>query len=218
MTHAQVNFPNDTIVFTIDQKISNEQYIQIDNNGADTLDYAYHIFLDEFKPTAGWSTQFCDCEACIENYAVQGMCEDLEPGDFWPFAVYVTPDSMIAGKMFSVSFINPNDSTDADTVTLITEIGEEYTEPVKTSVNEGLVADNGVSISPNPASDVISLKSTGYATIQNVSIINLTGSVVIDEQLNNQQATIDVSELPRGAYIARVTVGDQQYTQKILLE
>jgi len=218
MTQAQVDFPNDTIVLTIDEKVSNEQYLDINNNGNDTLDYAYHIFLDEFKSTTGWSTQFCDCESCIENYAAQGMCEDLIPGDFWPFAVYLTPDSMIAGKMFSVSFINPNDSTDTDTVTLITEIGEEYIEPGETSVNEGLIADNGVSISPNPASGVVSLQSNGQGIIENVSIINLTGSVVIDEQLNKQQATIDVSELPRGAYIARVTLENQQYSQKILLE
>ena len=69
-------------------------------------------------------------------------------------------------------------------------------------------------IYPNPAKDniIINLKNNESA---NISLFNILGQEVISTISNNNQTTIDVSDLNRGLYIVKVKQKGQTFTSKV---
>jgi hypothetical protein len=78
--------------------------------------------------------------------------------------------------------------------------------------NESL--KNDIIIYPNPASKQLNI-NVSQNEIDEVSIYNLLGQTVITVKNNN---SIDISGLPNGIYIVRVTQGQNKNTQKFVKE
>ena len=79
------------------------------------------------------------------------------------------------------------------------------------------VSDNalaGFSYYPNPATEVLSLKSAN--TIESVSLFNLLGQQVISTEIGATTSDINLSGLTAGTYIMKVTVDGQTGTYKVL--
>lgn len=219
MSYSQVNFPKDTIDFVIDEgnQILNEQKIKILNNQATgNLNYKYHIFVDEFKTTTDFTVLFCDCAQCLENYPDTGTCIDLEPSKSWTFAVDITSKKAIENKYFSISFVNPNDSTVADTLTLRTVQGLYLGM-------EKEVVKNSFKIAPNPASDKVevSFKST-ISKEYNLSVVNLLGETVFIYDIygvknSSSEFTLDVSGFEPGIYFVVLNNGQDSEIQKLIV-
>jgi len=69
---------------------------------------------------------------------------------------------------------------------------------------------------PNPVTDVLNLSFN--QEMGNVSVVNLLGQQVISKTLNAKQGKIDLSGLSKGAYLVKVTVGNQSKTIKVIKE
>ncbi len=69
---------------------------------------------------------------------------------------------------------------------------------------------------PNPVKNVLTLSHA--ETISEVKIFNLLGQQVIAKPIQTNRAQIDMSGLPKGTYIAKVTVGRQIKTLKVIKE
>lgn len=69
-------------------------------------------------------------------------------------------------------------------------------------------------IYPNPASDIIRVAADG---ITNVSIYNIMGQKLINQDLNNDACDIDVSDLGNGVYMLKVSTLKGVSAQKITL-
>ncbi|HLP65117.1 T9SS type A sorting domain-containing protein [Flavobacterium sp.] len=69
---------------------------------------------------------------------------------------------------------------------------------------------------PNPVRDVLNLSYT--QNITKVEVINLLGQQVIAKPMNATQSQIDMSHLPNGTYLVRVTADDQVKTIKVIKE
>lgn len=69
---------------------------------------------------------------------------------------------------------------------------------------------------PNPVIDVLNLSYS--QNIDKVEVINLLGQEVITKSVNATQGQIDMSNLPVGTYIVRVTSEDQVKTIKVIKE
>ncbi|HRH60479.1 MAG TPA: T9SS type A sorting domain-containing protein, partial [Chitinophagaceae bacterium] len=90
------------------------------------------------------------------------------------------------------------------------------------SINFDDIATTNMAIFPNPAKDRFTIT---FGTIQSNDaryfIIGLDGKVVksaaIDKSFSNSVKTIDVSGLPRGAYIVKLVDGSKQQTAKLIL-
>ena len=79
------------------------------------------------------------------------------------------------------------------------------------------VSDNalaGFSYYPNPATEVLSLKSA--SNIESVSLFNLLGQQVISTEIGATTSDINLSGLTAGTYIMKVTVDGQTGTYKVL--
>ncbi|MBQ4292435.1 MAG: T9SS type A sorting domain-containing protein, partial [Muribaculaceae bacterium] len=88
--------------------------------------------------------------------------------------------------------------------------------------NINLIGDDGVesvaadvadfSIYPNPASDY--LIANAVVWIEDIELLNMNGAVVAKAQGN----VLNVSEIPAGAYLARVNVAGKKVTQKVIIK
>ncbi len=62
-----------------------------------------------------------------------------------------------------------------------------------------------ISIYPNPATDKITLETSGATKESNLVIINIAGQEIITQQISELKTVIDISTLPSGIYFVRMT-------------
>jgi hypothetical protein len=77
------------------------------------------------------------------------------------------------------------------------------------------LSENDVSIYPNPTKDKITIKANG---VELVEIENANGGVVKTISINTNQVEIDLSNLPKGIYLVKVTTSNQIIVKKIILK
>jgi hypothetical protein len=75
------------------------------------------------------------------------------------------------------------------------------------------VQSSGWSIYPNPASDLLYINGLNNESAT-VTIFDVSGKIVINQSLTNN--TIDVSSLPKGIYILRVTTVESVHTSRFV--
>lgn len=69
-------------------------------------------------------------------------------------------------------------------------------------------------VAPNPASDVIHIKTPADLTF-NLTIRDLTGKCVL--QTTTDQQTVNISGIESGIYLVRINSGNQQFEQKLII-
>lgn len=84
-------------------------------------------------------------------------------------------------------------------------IGEDGVEAVAADVAD-------FSIYPNPASEY--LIANAVVWVEDIELLNMNGAVVAKAQGN----VLNVSEIPSGAYLARVNVAGKKVTQKVIIK
>lgn len=77
-------------------------------------------------------------------------------------------------------------------------------------------AESDFKIYPNPVKDVLNLSYS--KEISNVSVHNLLGQIVMAKTLNNSHSQLNLSDLPDGTYLIKVTVDGLVKTIKIIKE
>lgn len=78
-----------------------------------------------------------------------------------------------------------------------------------------LVERNEVRLYPNPVEDELNVTVTLFGDNDMVTITNVTGTKVLEQRLNGQQATLDVSSLNPGVYLLQI-VSDQPQTIRFI--
>ena len=71
-----------------------------------------------------------------------------------------------------------------------------------------------IDVYPNPASNVINVRSE--FTIDNLSVLDLTGRTVKQQISNNKEFSLDVSDLAKGIYLVKLTSGDKEAVTKFI--
>ena len=75
-----------------------------------------------------------------------------------------------------------------------------------------------ISIYPNPATDKITIEIAAGLASSQLSIINLNGEEVLTRQITQPKTQIDISNLPSGVYIVRLTNDKTVEVRKIIKE
>ncbi len=70
---------------------------------------------------------------------------------------------------------------------------------------------------PNPANDMLRISNLN-GEITHIRLTNTVGQVVIDQAVNAPNVKVDVSQLPKGVYMATVETPDGTATQKVIVE
>jgi hypothetical protein len=81
-----------------------------------------------------------------------------------------------------------------------------------------LEQSNNITLYPNPATNQLNISIEGQ-TIAQYQILDYTGKMVLSNQSNNSDLSIDVSELVQGVYLIRLELKNGQYAvRKFTLE
>ena len=75
---------------------------------------------------------------------------------------------------------------------------------------------NELSIYPNPAKDVLKVQSPDI--IENISIINILGSVVLNSAPGDNNCNLDLSDFDVGIYFVMVQTGKGTFTKKVQVQ
>lgn len=76
------------------------------------------------------------------------------------------------------------------------------------------LAQNKFSVYPNPVKDVLNIKSA--ASVDNVTVYDILGKVVLQENPGKISPAINMSGLASGSYLVKVTIGNTSDTVKVL--
>jgi hypothetical protein len=71
---------------------------------------------------------------------------------------------------------------------------------------------------PNPASHMLSIAGSNTTQrVDNIEILSLEGRLLMEQKPSNESAPqVDISALPQGMYLCKITNGNQQETIKFL--
>jgi len=94
--------------------------------------------------------------------------------------------------------------------------GAPFTISFQTSLGVNDHAKNSFKAYPNPVKDVLHLSYP--QAISSVTIFNLLGQKMLEQKIDTNETSIDLSALAAGHYLANVTSGDQNATVKIIKE
>ena len=82
--------------------------------------------------------------------------------------------------------------------------------------------DNNISVSPNPATDQVTIHYTAKAGVAtSINVLNVSGVSVFNQTMGTQPtgtATIPLSQLPAGIYMVEVVSGDTKKVQRLVKE
>jgi PKD repeat protein len=99
------------------------------------------------------------------------------------------------------------DETRTDTLTLSVTV----TDPV--AVEENAISE--ISVYPNPTSSIINIAAEG---MQNITIIDMTGRVVMSKDVNSNFETISAEGFAKANYMVRITTADGVVVKNIIVE
>ena len=99
------------------------------------------------------------------------------------------------------------DETRTDTITLSVTV----TDPV--AVEENAISE--ISVYPNPTSSIINIAAEG---MQNITIIDMTGRVVMSKDVNSNFETISAEGFAKANYMVRITTADGVVVKNIIVE
>lgn len=78
------------------------------------------------------------------------------------------------------------------------------------------IGKNDISVFPNPSNNSIILSTNiSYYNSIKVEIINTTGSILLNTELQTLNQRIDISSLPEGIYFIRININENIYTKKL---
>ncbi len=83
----------------------------------------------------------------------------------------------------------------------------------KTLGTESFAIEN-LSVYPNPVKDILNIKSV--ASVDNVTVYDVLGKVVLQETPGKISPAINMSNLASGAYLVKVTIGNSSKTIKVI--
>jgi photosystem II stability/assembly factor-like uncharacterized protein len=78
------------------------------------------------------------------------------------------------------------------------------------------LSQGSIKVYPNPIKDVVNIESG--SGIQKVEILNITGQVVINHQVDGKIVTLNTSSLKSGVYFLKVTTESGSFDKKIVIQ
>lgn len=82
-------------------------------------------------------------------------------------------------------------------------------------VDMPLTIDDKLYVFPNPAKDIVNVHLNGKRQIESVEVYDLTGRLIMAEQVGGKHARLDVANLSTGTYALRILGSDGVITKKI---
>ncbi|MBQ1733123.1 MAG: PKD domain-containing protein [Bacteroidales bacterium] len=113
-----------------------------------------------------------------------------------------------AGSFTTTLIAYNTDESQTDTVTLSVTVTESGV-----AVDENAISE--ISVYPNPTSSIINIAAEG---MQNITIIDMAGRVVMSKDVNSNFETISAEGFAKANYMVRITTADGVVVKNIVVE
>lgn len=96
----------------------------------------------------------------------------------------------------------------------------ELTVVFKNGEIQGIAEQNleELVVYPNPAGEMLFLKTRGNTLMEEISVINMAGKSLIYKKLFSTENGIDISELKNGLYIVKIKINNRILTNKLVIK
>lgn len=85
------------------------------------------------------------------------------------------------------------------------------------SIEEDLLAENEIKLFPNPATSVINVSSS-ILQVNNLQLVDLNGRVVMNKNIQDDNTSLNVSDVASGVYLLNITAGDKMITKRVIID
>ncbi len=151
---------------------------------------------------ADWVDVYCDLAPTVD-LATQAAIGDPS----------MTPERGMAYTDTLIAYFAPR-------ACLTLDLGCDLSDFITTSTNELIKKDAvGLTISPNPASDVVEFSTLAEHPMQDILLYNAQGRLVQSTfEINNNRAKLNRGELSPGIYIARIRFAEGVVAAKVVFK
>lgn len=200
-----------------------EAHLEVTNTGA--TNEQWRITRVKKQVPNGWTDQVCWPPSCF-NASGDTYITPHSGGNPAPIIVAGTDQTTNAELAELKPTITPNLSsegsatymyyiTDATTGVYVDSVALQFNYTL--SIEDQILDDLTVSIAPNPATDIITIK-TNNTSNSTIKMVDVLGNVVLNETSFNQTKKIDVSNFRNGIYFVKVeSEGSKAITRKVVV-
>ena len=137
------------------------------------------------------SAQDCDASknTCVDNIAGIDMPDMIE--NYMDYSAEDCQNSFTMDQVYFMRWVIRGFRPDVATVSFV-------------SIDE-IGAFDAVSLAPNPAAETVIINSNSKSQIASLRLFNLSGQLIMSEQINSARTMIDVSALAEGIYFIELT-------------
>lgn len=180
--------------------------IAMTDSGCVSLSGCGYIGSDGIDYSLGFYTSSFACNAsCPEDTTVFIECIDstlIDPTMLCP-AIWMP----VCG-CDSVTYSNACEGTNYGGVLFFTD------GPCTVSVNE---LNKQIEIFPNPTKDFLQINA-GLGGRKELTVMSISGQTILKDSFLNKKKTLDLSRLPAGMYLIKISSKDGNVTQRIIKE
>lgn len=158
----------------------------------------------------------------LAAYLAERPNDTVVPGESWTISENIEFSVLSASAAVDfcvVALFADSTVTETDITNNRSCVSVQTTEGNTAGV-DGLKWQNvSINAFPNPAVDVVTFEVTGTTDVRNVTITNLAGQVVVNQEIISGVAKVDVSSLESGMYIYTVYGEDKVLgSQKLMVK
>lgn len=207
-----------TFIYPVGQHINetvinpnfHENLININTPSFEAIQYDWELVSNTFP--AAWSYSLCDYGGCEVGIPATGSMTsitltDAQSGIIGWFKIILTVGQNSGTGKAEIYVYDSNDYNRGDTVSW------EYTWNAATASLE-IITEDGISISPNPASDQLTISVQG---VNSGAIYNGLGQNVLSIEFEDYKS-IDISELKAGMYIVVLETENGSISERIIIK
>lgn len=100
------------------------------------------------------------------------------------------------------------------TIASLVKIASKESTPV--AITENIKTQKDIIVYPNPFSDLLNLNFENNTLTKHISLIDLSGKLILEMNTSEIQLQIPASTIPSGIYILKIETEHQSYSKKIL--
>lgn len=94
---------------------------------------------------------------------------------------------------------------------------EEYMLKLETTESDNVQIEGIVSVSLNFENRLLSIVAAN-SLVDNIVVTDISGKILVEKDVNANQAEIDLSAYPKGVYIVEVVTENKSYVEKVVLK
>lgn len=186
------NGPHQEVVTT---DVEHEVYFEIKNISGSQKNWRITRFrvneIPSWEDYMCWETCFTAGAMSTNPWTAPGL--DIDDNEALILNTYVTPDNANPGTVTYRYYVSE------DGVNYIDSVDLEFTFALNTAA---LSPEVSISVSPNPATETITVKASGSES-GTVRIVDVLGNVVFEERYNGTKK-VNVSDFRNGVYFVMV--------------